>query len=294
MGTVRLICLLFSIFETFGQLNSKENDALQANNLLASTTSGKVSNVLRDILNQESLVRFSMVQKIQSLVMDVADSKNDNEYMKKKLNDVTEKLQALDVKNRQMEDENESLRQELKILSDHYNHTIESLQTLHDKEFLFLKNETSRLQNENDGTTLDAIEIKKELGEFNKAFDYLNLSKGEIKKEFHQNIQGLQMEVEENRNSNQAQKLRLSDVQTLLTEYIQNVNESRTAFQKQIEVMDKRMENLERHGTLNARVQVVEDSLQKFSLSLDDIRADQKVYMNNKHLRRIVTESLTS
>ncbi|XP_062610671.1 dynactin subunit 1-like, partial [Saccostrea cucullata] len=263
MGTLSLICLLFSIYQTFGQLNSKE-DALQATSVLDSTTSGKVSKVFRDILNQESLVRFSMVQKMQSLMLDVADSKINNEYMKKKLNDVTEELHAVHAKNRRMEQENARLHQELKTLNDQNNHSIQSLE--------ILKNQTSRIQKENEGIAFDTTEIKKQLEEFNKTFGYLNMTNEEVKKDFQKNIQVLKKEVKENKNSNEAQHLRLDDVKTLLTEHIQNFNESRTVFQQQLEIMNKRMENLEKHDNLSTRIQTVEDNLQKFSLSVNDIR----------------------
>ncbi|XP_062619332.1 uncharacterized protein LOC134280897 [Saccostrea cucullata] len=265
MGTLSLICLLFSIYQTFGQLNSKE-DALQATRVLDSTTSGKVSKVFRDILNQESLVRFSMVQKMQSLMLDVADSKINNEYMKKKLNDVTEELHTVHAKNRRMEEENARLHQELKTLVDQNNHTMESL------ELLLLKNQTSRLQKENEEIAFDTTEIKKQIEEFNKTFGYLNLTKEEVKKDFQKNIKVLKKEVKENKNSNEAQHLRLGDVKTLLSEHIKTFNESRTVFQQQLEIMNKRMENLEKHDNLSTRIQTVEDNLQKFSLSLNDIR----------------------
>ncbi|XP_062567981.1 fibroleukin-like [Saccostrea cucullata] len=342
METVRLICLLFSIFETFGQLNSKENDTLQAKNVFAGTTSGKVSNVLRDILNQESLVRFSMdenerlrhelktlsdhynhsIESLQTLhekellflrnqtsrlqkenegiSLDTTEIKkqlgefnktfNDIEFMKKRLTDVTEEQHTLDVKNRQMEDENERLRHELKTLSDHYNHSIESLQTLHEKELLFLRNQTSSLQKKNDGITLDAIEIKIQLGKFNKTFDYLNMTKEEEKKEFQQNIQSLKMEVKENKNSYEAQKIGLGVVKTLFTEHIKNFNESRTAFQQELKILNKRMEATEKQDNLSSRVQFVENSLRRFSLSLDDLRAAQNV--SNTQLMRILTHLL--
>lgn len=122
---MKVIYLLLSIFETFGQVTSNENKSLGAINELTSASTDKLSNVLRDILNQESLVRFSLVQKIQNLMLDATDSKNDIEYLKKKLNDVKKELQSLESRNRQLEDENSYLYK----LANHNNRTIETMKT---------------------------------------------------------------------------------------------------------------------------------------------------------------------
>ncbi|XP_062598388.1 fibroleukin-like [Saccostrea cucullata] len=111
------------------------------------------------------------------------------------------------------------------------------------------------------------------------------MTKEEEKKEFQQNIQSLKMEIKDNKNSNEAHMLRLGDVKTLLTEHIQNLNESKTAFQQELEILNKRMETTEKQDNLSSRVQVFEDSLRRFSLSLDNLRAAQNV--SNTQLMRI-------
>ncbi|XP_061162237.1 perlucin-like protein [Saccostrea echinata] len=51
-----------------------------------------------------------MVQKIQSLTMDVIDNKNDAQAFKRKLSDINKKLHALETKNQKLEEENEKLK----------------------------------------------------------------------------------------------------------------------------------------------------------------------------------------
>ncbi|XP_062620881.1 angiopoietin-4-like, partial [Saccostrea cucullata] len=91
------------VYGTFGDSSLLENKASDKNGLLPSTVSGKASNVLRDILNQESLVRFSMVQKIQSLAMDAVDSKKDIQVMKAKLGEMSMNLRNLETENQLLE-----------------------------------------------------------------------------------------------------------------------------------------------------------------------------------------------
>ncbi|XP_062620878.1 angiopoietin-4-like isoform X2 [Saccostrea cucullata] len=116
MGVLQVFCFILSMFMygTFGDSSLIENEASDKNGLLPSTVSGKTSNVLRDILNQESLVRFSMVQKIQSLVMDAADSKNDRQVIKAKLSEMAKDVRNLQTKNQLLEN---TIR-EMKVLNE--------------------------------------------------------------------------------------------------------------------------------------------------------------------------------
>ncbi|XP_048733888.1 angiopoietin-related protein 7-like [Ostrea edulis] len=82
------------------------------------TTSNKVSSVLRDILNQESLVRFSMVQKIQGLAMDAIDNKNNSQAMKRKIGDMMSELQASAENDRKIEVENSKFKEELRTINE--------------------------------------------------------------------------------------------------------------------------------------------------------------------------------
>lgn len=65
------------------------------------TTSIRVSNVLRDVLNQESLVRLSVVQKIQNLAMDSIDHKSKVESLMNSLKGLISEMKSLKTKNEQ-------------------------------------------------------------------------------------------------------------------------------------------------------------------------------------------------
>ncbi|XP_061171296.1 uncharacterized protein LOC133180861 [Saccostrea echinata] len=132
MGALYLPCLILSLcmYETFGQVSSLQNKTFDKSGLMPSPVSGKASNVLRDILNQESLVRFSMVQRIQRLVMDAIDNKNDREVIKTKLGDVINELQDLEKKDQRIEAENMELNRELKTLDEKLKQINETLQII--------------------------------------------------------------------------------------------------------------------------------------------------------------------
>ncbi|XP_056001457.1 angiopoietin-related protein 7-like isoform X3 [Ostrea edulis] len=89
---------------------------------LSSLTSSKISNSFRDLLNQESLLRFSMTQKIQGLVMDALDNRNNSLTLKKKLSDITTELQSIGAKDQVMKEENAQLKQELNTVKEAINH----------------------------------------------------------------------------------------------------------------------------------------------------------------------------
>lgn len=67
------------------------------------TTSFRVSNILRDVLNQDSLVRLSMVQKIQNLAMDSIDHQSKVESLMNNLKGLTSEIKSLKTKNVQQE-----------------------------------------------------------------------------------------------------------------------------------------------------------------------------------------------
>lgn len=75
MEWVKVLPFLCSIH----RITSKEKMSFstsKTSDQFSGTTSLRVSNVLRDVLNQESLVRLSMVQKLQNLAMDSTDHKS--------------------------------------------------------------------------------------------------------------------------------------------------------------------------------------------------------------------------
>ncbi|XP_062616953.1 fibroleukin-like isoform X2 [Saccostrea cucullata] len=152
--------------------------------MLPSIVSGRESNVLRDILNQESLVRFSMVQKIQNLVMDAIDSKNNRLDTKAKLSEVTKDLKDLETKSQNMEEENNKLKEELKAVygkvNDIKNFTKDEIQNLDQK----IKSKTSVLHDEN---------LKQALknSDFEKQFDLLDNNIKQMERSVRNDIETL-------------------------------------------------------------------------------------------------------
>lgn len=88
---------------------SKENET--ENSLLTGDTSQKVSRVLQEILNRESLVRFSMTQKIQVLMLDAAESKKKTDMLFEKFQTVTREIQSLKDENQKQSEEISHLRE---------------------------------------------------------------------------------------------------------------------------------------------------------------------------------------
>ncbi|XP_062579144.1 fibroleukin-like, partial [Saccostrea cucullata] len=150
----------------------KEKEALKQTVLMIRHKNCRASNVLRDILNQESLVRFSMVQKIQNLVMDAIDNKNNRQVMKAKLSEVTKELQDLETRNQVIEEENSKLKEELKVvygtMNAYRNYTMEEIQNLNQTEILFLKSKTVALHDENLKLALKNSAFEKQLDLLNK------------------------------------------------------------------------------------------------------------------------------
>lgn len=83
------------------------------------TTSLRVSNVLRDVLNQESLVRLCVVQKIQNLAMDSIDHKSKVELLLNSLKSITSEMKSLKTKNEQQEERIAALEDRNVNLNEH-------------------------------------------------------------------------------------------------------------------------------------------------------------------------------
>lgn len=80
MEWVKLLLFLSSIHRIYSKENMSFSTS-KSSDQFSETTSLRVSDVLRDVLNQESLVRFSVVQKIRNLAMDSIDHKNKVELL---------------------------------------------------------------------------------------------------------------------------------------------------------------------------------------------------------------------
>ncbi|XP_061165640.1 low affinity immunoglobulin epsilon Fc receptor-like [Saccostrea echinata] len=157
MRVILAIQLFFCIYKTFGQGTFPENNALEKSASFPVTTSSKQFSVLREILNQESLVRFSMVQKIQTLVMDVVESRNLSKTLEGRLNDVIKELSALKITDNKLKEEIAKLKQELKSGNKFIN--VPNFKSLNDSEVLFLRRKTSALEKEIEAPILDNTNI---------------------------------------------------------------------------------------------------------------------------------------
>lgn len=102
MEWVKVLLLLCSIHRIYSKENMSFSTS-KTSDQFSETTSLRVSNVLRDVLNQESLVRLSMVQKIQNLAMDSIDHKSKVESLMNSLKGFTSEMKSLKTKNEQQE-----------------------------------------------------------------------------------------------------------------------------------------------------------------------------------------------
>ncbi|XP_061185099.1 heavy metal-binding protein HIP-like [Saccostrea echinata] len=130
MTVLSVMYLFLCIGGTFAKKVLPEKDASGEHTLLSSTTEGKLSGVLRNILNQESLVRFSMAQKFQKLVLDVLDNQHNSKSLLRKVGNIAKELQALETRDQILEEENFKLKQELKVMYDNQSHITEQFQRL--------------------------------------------------------------------------------------------------------------------------------------------------------------------
>ncbi|XP_062598571.1 C-type lectin domain family 4 member M-like [Saccostrea cucullata] len=164
MRGVFLINLLLCIYETFGQKTLPENDKTA---VLPSTTSSKQFKIIRDILNQESLSRFSMIQKIETLVMDAIDSKNFSQALEKRLSEVVKELGDLKINDDILQEENTKLKEEIKdlylILNNYTRVEVANVQSLNDSEILYLMRKTSFVENQIQTLSLQNLDINKQL-----------------------------------------------------------------------------------------------------------------------------------
>lgn len=157
------LCSIHRIYseETMSFSTSKTSDQF------SETTSLRVSNVLRDVLNQESLVRLSMVQKIQNLAMDSIDHKSKVESLMNNLKGLTSEMKSLKTKNEQQEEKIAALEDRNVKLNEHV-HQLLQHQDGERNRSLLLKH--------------DAIEMFKEQEEFQVLWNNINETFTRLKK----------------------------------------------------------------------------------------------------------------
>ncbi|XP_062611629.1 low affinity immunoglobulin epsilon Fc receptor-like isoform X1 [Saccostrea cucullata] len=199
MRTLQFVYILLSLREAFGHLNLAENDTMENVEVLPSTTSDKASSVLRDILNQETLVRFSMVQKIQSLVMDALDRKNTTKVMKATLLDVIKEVRILEEKEKRMKDDNLKLNQKLV--------SIQATVTEREKLDKFQTVNVLSLQNETN-------DLHQRINQINKTMNKLEDSLAILSSSFYEELQ----DIREDQNSSKMALLNISSERSSVCE----------------------------------------------------------------------------
>lgn len=240
-------CLLVSYFiflnGAIGLQSLIETNSLNKLAFSSNITSGKVSNILRDILNQESLVRFSMVQKMQGLMMDAIANKNKSLILKRTLGDIAGKLQAIEAKDQRLENENDDLKQALQEVNDAFSYdrnlTEQRFQSLNETEIFVLRQLISSLQKANKVRSMENTEIKEQLLALNSK--YLSLS------------------------------------------------QENDVLYRQLRQINNTLNQKESQSEFNLRLQMIDDKLQNFSLSVNEeigyIRALQN--SSNEQLLKI-------
>lgn len=112
--------LLCGIAEAFQKPTVESIDSDKKDTVFIATPSTQVFSHLRDILNQESLVRLSMVQKMQSMAMDLVDVKNKVETLTDNLKKVTEELRTTKAENQKQQKEIADLEKARENLSEEF------------------------------------------------------------------------------------------------------------------------------------------------------------------------------
>jgi chromosome segregation ATPase len=193
------------------------------------TTSIKITSVLRDILNQESLVRFSMLQKIQGLTMDVLDNKNQSQTMGRKLSDVISESQTNAENYLKMEEENSKFREELKTLNE---------------TNLKLEGDNVRLNDKVNKLNLKMEENSK----FQETVSKTNKRLKEDNVKLNEQVAVLNEKMEEN-----------SNFQKTVNKTNKRLKEDNVKLNEQVAVLNRTLENT------NMLIQMVDIKLQNFS-----------------------------
>ena len=133
--------------------------------------SSKVSTVLNEILNRESLVRLSMVQKMQTLMLGAVEAKQRDETLKENLENLEKELQAIKDGHEKYREENqkvqENLRNDIRQLQEIQAGAIDDLKNIY-WNFSLIVNETCKSEQD---AQLQKIQSQLQSG---KQFRYQN------------------------------------------------------------------------------------------------------------------------
>ncbi|XP_061176992.1 paramyosin-like [Saccostrea echinata] len=200
-----------------------------------------------------------MVQRIQTLVMDAIDNKNDRQVIKTKLGDVIKELQDLETKDQRIETENAELKREMRALNVTLNNTkflsMEEIRNLNKSEIHALRTHfASDLQ--------DLVKKEEHI-----SAKIISLNETEISNLKRQTL-ALQKEnlnlIKESRTT----KSQLEAIERKLDALNSSYSVSEIEIQKKIKV------NLQNDNILR-------DDLQKLKKVNDDIRSESVVLKNN-------------
>nr|XP_022295261.1 fibroleukin-like isoform X2 [Crassostrea virginica] len=97
--------LFMILFGEVIEYSSSSTSSRKNQSLLTDITSKNDLSVLQGILNQESLVRFSMVQKIQNVVMDIVDIRKTEALFTENFKTIISEMRALNAENQQQKEE---------------------------------------------------------------------------------------------------------------------------------------------------------------------------------------------
>ncbi|XP_056016605.1 deleted in malignant brain tumors 1 protein-like isoform X1 [Ostrea edulis] len=172
MGYRFLQCFMFLRVQTLLLGNS----LLTGNSISPQNrTLGNNQRILSDILNQESLLRFSMIQKMQIFTMDIIEIKRNNNLLMSKLDTLTKEQAAANKRNSVLEKENEKLSQQVSAIQEEVitlNNTEKNWKIYsgtHDGEITDLQNIYGDLRK-------DIGQIKQSLTDMNQRLDSWNTS----------------------------------------------------------------------------------------------------------------------
>ncbi|XP_056001134.1 angiopoietin-related protein 7-like isoform X2 [Ostrea edulis] len=255
-----LVTCLFCLSEVVVIKSHQEMNSI-SQSALSSLTSAKISNRLRDILNQESLVRFSMTQRIQSLVMDALDNKNNSLILKKKLHDITTELQSIEAKSEVMKEENTLLKQELNTVKE----TIRSNKNLIKQE----------LNTAKEAISSDKNLIMEQIQSLNKTgISVLRKQMEDANSKFRQELRILKetnQRVDEENSKLKQELSNLKDISSYNKRNIQNLNN-----------MNEAKSNY--NDDFRLQFQMINDSLQSHDLQLLNISSQlSSVSLNCLH-----------
>jgi chromosome segregation ATPase len=183
---------------------------------------------------QESLVRLSLIQKMQRLAVDVLDNKNDSATVNKRLGDMTTELQSNAAQDQLLKKENILLKQELNNVK---NLIMEKIQSLKETEISALtekmKGEISNFKLELNETNQridgEATKLKQELAYLNEANKQFNEGNKNVNRRLGYMATTLQSNAAQDhalKKENVLLKHELNNVRNFIIGQIQSLNET--------------------------------------------------------------------